>query len=47
MDRALETVVGVRLPVFGHLECLIVIVSASFAFGHKHYYPLMGASGNV
>ena len=41
MDRALETVVGMGLPVLGHLECLVVIVSASFAFGHGHHHPFV------
>jgi hypothetical protein len=41
MDRALEAVVRMGLPVFRHLEGLIIVVSAGFAFGHKHHYPLL------
>lgn len=34
MNRALEAIVGVSLSALDYLECLVVIVSASFTFGH-------------
>jgi len=34
VDRALKAIVGVNLSVLGDLECFVVIVSASFTFGH-------------
>ena len=34
MDRPFEAIVGVSLSVLGYLECLVVLVSAAFTFGH-------------
>src|SRR5437762_271189 len=28
LNRALETVIGMALPVFDHLECLVVVIAA-------------------
>ena len=46
MNRAFETVIGVGLPVPGHLESLIVIVATSFALGHCVPIPSLLNSSN-
>jgi hypothetical protein len=35
MDRALKAIIAVSLPIHRHLETLVVIIAASFAFGHR------------
>ena len=39
MDRPFEAIVGVSLSVLGYLECLVVLVSAAFTFGHGKTAP--------
>lgn len=43
VDRALEAVEDVRFPLERDLECLVIFISAMFAFSHKfilHFYIL-------
>lgn len=35
MDRTLKAIIAVSLPIHRHLETLVVIIAASFAFGHR------------